>query len=459
MPGADRRCPLTCANLVTAPSVSGVTSSLPELAPPDPSDAVAAPRPGLRRAALVIAPASMAANVLGYVLTVVVSRALGPDGFGALGALLGLLLIGAVPALALQAVAARRVAVASAQQRPDVVRGVLRFSLLLGLGTTVVFLLAAPVVTAYLHLDGLAPAAWLAASLAPVAVISGGQGVLQGAERFPPLAVVFVVAAALRVAGGVVAVLLGAGLTGVLIGTTAGSALAAVVAVLLARRACPPGLTPAGGPPEGMLREVGLAGFGLLALVALSNVDVLLARHHLPAREAGLYAVGAVLAKAAYWAPQVVVVVVFPRLAGEAARRALRGAVLIVAGFGACVVAGTALLAEPLLRLVFGTEYVDLAPWAWAFAALGSVLALVQLLVVNGIAARSRGTALLVAAAVVVETALVSLLLHDGLGQVVGVALAAALLVVLLGGALLVLPRRGWAVSGRRRPTSGRRRR
>ena len=397
-----------------------------------------APRPGLTRAALVVAPATMAANVLGYAFTVVVSRALGPDGFGALGALLGLLLIGAVPALALQAVAARRVAVGGATA--DVVRPLVRASLLLGLGTSAVLLVAAPALEAYLRLDGLAAAVWVALSLAPLAVVSGAQGVLQGAERFAALAVVFVTAAALRVVGGVVAVLADAGVAGVLAATTAGSVLAAALALALVGR--PVSRTGAVPPVQHLPRELVAATSGLLALVAMANVDVLLARHHLAAEAAGLYAVGAVLAKVAFWAPQAVAVVVLPRLAGERGAEVLRAALLCVGGFGAALVAGAALLAGPVLRLVFGDAYAGLAPTAWAFTALGAALAVAHLLVVHGIAVRSGRLAAVLAGVVVVEVLVISLWRHDSLEQVVLTALTGALVVV-AAGLLLVRRRRG----------------
>ena len=401
-------------------------------------------RPGLTRAALVVAPATMAANVLGYAFTVVVSRALGPDGFGALGALLGLLLIGAVPALALQAVAARRVALGGATA--DVVRPLVRASLVLGLGTSAVLVAAAPALEAYLRLDGRAAAVWVALSLAPVAVVSAAQGVLQGAERFAALAVVFVAAAALRVVGGVVAVLADAGVAGVLAATTAGSVLAAALALALVGRPRPPdGAAPLSRHLSRHLpRELATATSGLLALVAMANVDVLLARHHLAAGDAGRYAVGAVLAKIAFWAPQAVAVLVLPRLAGERGAQVLRAALLCVGMFGAALVLGAALLAGPVLRLVFGTAYAGLAPTAWAFTALGAALAVAHLLVVNGIAVRSGRLAGVVAGVVVAEVLVISLWRHDSLEQVVITALTGALAVV--GAGLLLARRPGTAV-------------
>jgi O-antigen/teichoic acid export membrane protein len=388
-------------------------------------------RTALARAGLLVGPATLLANVLGYAFNVVVSRALGPDGYGALGALLGLVLIGAVPALALQAVAARRTAAATCEELPGLVARLLRTTLLLGAATTAVLAAVCVPVSGYLRLDGLSAALWLAVSLAPLVAVSGAQGVLQGRERFGPLAVLFVVAAGLRLAGGTVAVAVGGAQTAVLAGTAVGSTVAALVGLVLVRGLVPAGTVAAADP--GLPRELLRAGGGLLALVTVANVDVLLARHHLPAREAGLYAAGAVFAKGAFWAPQVVVVLALPRLGGAQGQRVLRASLLAVTGCGALLVAGTALLARPLVAVVFGERYAALADTAWAFTALGAALAVAQLLVFSGIATQSIRLALLVAATAAAEAALITVALHDSVGQVVGAALGSALVLVAAG--------------------------
>ncbi len=384
----------------------------------------------LARAGLLVGPATLLANVLGYAFNVVVSRALGPDGYGALGALLGLVLIGAVPALALQAVVARRTAAADAAALPGLVAHLLRTALLVGAGTTAVLAAVAVPVTSYLRLDGHAAALWLAVSLAPLVAVSATQGVLQGRERFARLALLFVVAAGLRLAGGVVAVAAGGAETAVLAGTAVGSAVAAALGLVLVRAVVP---VADAATEHGLGRELLRAGGGLLALVTVANLDVLLARHHLPARQAGLYAAGAVFAKGAFWAPQVVVVLALPRLGGAQGRRVLRASLLAVTGCGVALVAGTAVLAGPLVRVVFGEGYAPLAHTAWAFTALGAALAVAQLLVFSGIATQSVRLAVLVAATAAAEAALITLVLHDSVAQVVGAALGSALVLVAAG--------------------------
>jgi len=66
---------------------------------------------GLGRAALLVVPAVLAGNLVGYLFTVVVARQLGPAAYGALGGLLAIVIALAVPGMALQLVVARRAAV------------------------------------------------------------------------------------------------------------------------------------------------------------------------------------------------------------------------------------------------------------------------------------------------------------------------------------------------------------
>jgi len=66
----------------------------------------------LRRDALVLAAGMGVANAGNYAFNVVMAFLLGPEAYGALAALLALVLVGSVPGLALQAVVARRTALA-----------------------------------------------------------------------------------------------------------------------------------------------------------------------------------------------------------------------------------------------------------------------------------------------------------------------------------------------------------
>jgi O-antigen/teichoic acid export membrane protein len=71
------------------------------------------------------------------------------------------------------------------------------------------------------------------------------------------------------------------------------------------------------------------------------------------------------------------------------------------------------------------------------FAALGTALALVQLLLFEGIATRDRRMGRAVAVALVAEVALVAGLLHASVGQIAGTALGVAVALAATGWWLL----------------------
>jgi O-antigen/teichoic acid export membrane protein len=402
--------------------------------------AEASPEPApvsLRRAALLVAPAMAVANGLNYAFNVVMSRELGPADYGALGALLAVVLVGTVPGVALQAVVARYTALA----RDDAIAGlwaavvvaVLGVGAVLGLLTVI----ASPGVRAFMHLDSLAPCLWLAVALLPLPLLSAVHGMLQGREWFGALAAVLLVDAAGRLVIGFGLVHGGFGVGGALAGSAAGSVTAVLVALphLRARLARGWRRRPALGGAGA--REIGTAAVGILGLLLLANVDVLLARHYLAREASGLYAAGAMLTKVAYWAPQFVVTVVFARLVVTADRRRLLArSATAVAGLGAALVLGSALAPELVARLSFGQAYLGVGPALPLFAALGTGLALVQLVLFSGLAMADRRMHLLPLAAVAAETVLVVFVLHGSVVQVVGAALAVVAVLLAVGYAL-----------------------
>jgi O-antigen/teichoic acid export membrane protein len=428
-------------------------------------DTAVPPSRSLRRDAVVLAAGMAVANAGNYGFNLVMAFLLGPEAYGALAALLALVLVGSVPGLALQAVVARRTALAGGSVWPGARWLVGRA----GLGLALLAVVAGPALVLFLHLDSAVPLLWLALALAPTPLLFAVQGLLQGRERFAALAAVMVAGAGVKLAIGLALVAAGSGVSGAMAGVAAGGILAALAGLHLAAPravdnpapsspgsatlpvgapqleaggatrpevggavrpevggAVRPGAGGAERPGPGWWREVGGATTGLLGLFLLANLDVLLARHYLDRAAAGRYALGAVVAKIAFWAPQFVVTIVFPRLVGGAGRRRLLGtSALVIGGFGGLLAAALAVAALAGLAVpVLGGGYAELGPLLPLFAALGTGLALVQLLLFEGIATRDRGMGRAVAVALVAEVALVAGPLHGSVGQVVGAALA-----------------------------------
>jgi O-antigen/teichoic acid export membrane protein len=383
-------------------------------------------RASLARGGGLVAPALTLVNVLGYALTLVAAHVLDKNAYGELGAYLGVLLVALVPALALQAVVARSVATRPAGEPtlPVVLR-----SAQLGVVFSVLAAAASPAVAAFLHTGVLGPL-WLAAQLAPFVVLTAAMGVLQGSERFGALAVI-IVAQGLGKAVGILPLLIGGGTSDVLaalfVGTT-GTALLALV-VLSPRHG-------AGALPLPTVRQVASATSGLLALLVIANLDVLLARNVLSGDESGRYSAGSVLAKAAFWLPQAVALVIFPRLADrEAGKALLHKSVLVVGALGAVEVLGCVLLARPFLRITFGASYASLSDIAWLWVVQGAALSVVQLLIYRAIATHDQIVGRVVGAVAVAEAITVLVVAPSTPGPIIAIATVAALL--LMAGLLL----------------------
>jgi O-antigen/teichoic acid export membrane protein len=423
-------------------------------------DAPAARAGSLLRAGILVAPLMALGNGLNYVYNIVMARLLGPAGYGALGALLALALIASVPGLALQVVVARHTALRAGDRRAvaELWSATLAGVVLAGLALGLLVAAASPLLAGYLRLGSLAPALWLAASVAPLPALAAVQGMLQGRERFALLAVVLVAAAAGKLAAGVALVALGTGVDGAIAAVAVGSLAAVLLALVWVR--------PAAGRsgrtardwarllPRGLGREVAAATGGILGLFVLANVDVLLARHHLGAAASGLYAAGAVVAKIAYWAPQFVVLIVFPRMVTSSDRRRLLArSAGCMAAFGALLVAAAAAAPHLAAGVAFGQSYLAVGPTLPLFAALGTCLALVQLVLFSGIASADARLTVLLVAAVGTEVATVSAVLHRSVTEIVTVALAVA--ATLLAGGWLLERGRGVREVARSRALAG----
>jgi hypothetical protein len=401
--------------------------------------AVDARRP-LSRGGLILAPTVGLTNAVHYGYNVLMAALLGPAAYGALGALLALVLIGGVPGLALQTVVARHTALRLRHgDAAPVWRAALRLSARWGLALGAAAALAGPALAGYLHLGSVAPVLVLALVVAPSPAYYAAQGALVGREAFAAIGLVGLSNAAGKLAGGLLLVAAGLGVPGALAGAAAGSvvgALAGVAAVRAAgRRDAPPQAPerPRGAPALG--RETLTALLGLVGLFLLTNLDVPLARHYLPAGASGLYALGALVAKIAFWGPQFAIVLVFARLVTTRdRRRLLAGSAAVILAVGALLAAGLAVLASQHVALpLLGRDYGRITPLLPLFAMLGSGLALVELLLFEEIATSAPRMGRVLVAAAAIEAVLVATVFHRSAAAVLGTALAVTLALVAAG--------------------------
>ncbi|MFC3963552.1 polysaccharide biosynthesis protein [Nocardia jiangsuensis] len=410
-------------------------------------------RPPLVAELTSVTAGAMIANAAGYLLQLLAGRWLGAAGYSEFASLLAVQLLCAVPALALQNVIAR-----------ELVRGA-PVAALRATRTRCAVIVAAlaallvPVVSVALDIGALACAAALVAAPALV-LVSGEQGILQGQRRFRALAVVLGCTGIARVVPALTVLALGAGAAAALAAAAVGLAAAAAYARYAAgsavgARAGVPDAARAGsatsgagvarGPADaaraasrtsGAVGPDGIAAAGSrartavrdhtagvaavlraaqvqAALMALSSADLILARIVLDEVDAGRYALGTIATKIAFWLPQAVGVVLYPRMAQPAqSARAIRDALAVLSGIGVAAVA-VAALAAPLAPLFAGADYAPVQNLLWLFALHGAILAVLQGALLSAIAVDRTAPAALTWIGLAVEVTLMATLAHS----------------------------------------------
>lgn len=341
---------------------------------------------------------SMTANIAAYLLALPAARWLGPAGYGEFAALLAAQLVLAVPALALQTVVAREVV----HGKPVPALRVLGYRC--AAIVAVVALAFVPLMSWALDTSLAATASALVA--APLLVLLGTeQGLLQGAGRFAELSVVLAGAGIVKVAPAVAVLAVGGGPGPTLLAGAAGTGVMAFVARLITSRR-----------PSGTGRPVDTTTIGVatvlrasqvqLALIALTSVDLVAARMVLDSHDAGLYAAGAVATKAAFWLPQAIGVVLYPRMANpEHSTAAIRSALGVLVALGGVLVVGAA-AAAPLAPVVFGDDYTPVQGILWMFAWNGAALAVLQGALLSAIAGERTQLAIVAWVGLAVEVVL-----------------------------------------------------
>ena len=336
----------------------------PAAAGPEPPEVTAGdPETGK---AIGLAIATMGANLVAVVFTVVFTRILGADGYGSLAALLNLSVILFVPGSALQVAAAREATLGRLGRGGELAGTLARWSrhIVAGLGVIAVLsILAREPLADLINIDQ----AWAAAAVPATGVmwllLCLQRGLLQSARAYREVGLSVFAEALGRLLLAVVFVAAGLDVTGAYLGTLASIAVtAAALAWLLRRRLGAPDLHSRPHPLPALARKAALPIAALTLVAALQNVDVIMAKHVLTDAVAGVYAASTVAAKAVVWIAFGLGFWVLPEAtrraaAGRDPREVLLRALAVIGVLSVGALAVFAAVPEWLLRTAFGADY------------------------------------------------------------------------------------------------------
>ena len=256
---------------------------------------------------------------------------------------------------------------------------------------------------------------------------------MQGERRWGALGALYLAMGLSRVTVGTLCMVLRPTEAGAMLGVALALFAPVVVGHLALRRPRDPGEHSAVNSLRPVLVEAARSSMALLAFYVLSNTDIVVARNVLDSHDAGLYASGLILAKVVLFLPQFVVVLAFPSMSTAGQRRlALLRSLGLMIVLGVCSVLGSVLLSGVAMVFVGGEKYADVEGHLWAFAVLGSLMAMLQLLVYSVLARQGTRSAYLIWLAVAVLVVLS--LRADSLVSLLATVIAvdAVLLVALL---------------------------
>ncbi len=358
---------------------------------------------------------------LAYVTSVVAARTLDQASFGAFGAILNSIQIGTTVALGMQALIARRVA--TMKSYGSLLKFALEVSLIVLVGVAI---LSYPL--SYLFNIEYWILFLALASLAPFVFISAQAGIAQGNEFFFRLAGIYIVLGLGRSIFAIVGLLANPALEVVAYSFFFGMLGSAFVGHFIL------------GSHRKFIKSKRInheysglvkATQALLALYVLVNVDVLLARVVLSAEDSGIYSVGMLVAKVAFFLPQAVTVVLFPRM-GKNDSSALRLALLGTSGIGLLYILLGFFGSEFVVNAIGGSNYAILYQDVWLFALEGTLFAILQVLLYGRIAREDTSVSIMLWVGSIVASLLVVFVFPRTIENVVLVLIGTTFILIII---------------------------
>ncbi len=261
---------------------------------------------------IVLLTGSGLTTAINLTYNIVLARFLGPKGFGQAAVIYTILTLVSAVTLSFQIISAKMVAKQNTPElRYAVYKGFHRGAWICGILAALVLLSFKGVISDYLNLPDHGLIALLAIGVAFYVPLGCRRGYIQGTYGFKHLATNLVVEGAFRLGGSLLLILMGYGVTGVIVANAAAVAVAYLAAMPKheGRIASPIGISFAA-------REATQALIFFSGQVLINNCDIVLVIHFFSAKDAGLYAAVAMVGRVIFSFSSAVVNSMFPIVAG-----------------------------------------------------------------------------------------------------------------------------------------------
>jgi O-antigen/teichoic acid export membrane protein len=401
----------------------------------------------LVRQNVVLFAGGLAAGAGSFVYHAIAGRILGPAAYGQVASLIAAYAIGLTIAVILSLVLARHTATLIAGGESGIGSLLMRTAAVMAIPCLAIVLITALIarsVAAFEHLASSVPVLILGLAIALGWQLAIPRGILQGLQRFKPLAVNLALDPIVRVSALLALLAGGYAVFGAMAAVVAGLVVALGVGIYSLRDRL--------GGTHAVVRLRLVAGFsltaaaGVVGIQLLFNQDVVLAEHYLPSHQGGIYGGLNKIATIVFYLTLSVSQVLFPRVVDAIARRQHPGRLLlssagILSALGAAAMLLFAVVPGLVVGVLYGPAFRDATPYVLAVGVIGLALSLDNLLVQFFMAVRDYWFVPILAVGCVAEAGLI-ILFHAAVGQVVADILLSllSLLVLLTVRCYLLLP-------------------
>jgi O-antigen/teichoic acid export membrane protein len=364
--------------------------------------------------------ALLTVNASSYLLNIALSHMLPKGRFAEVVAMLSVVFLFNVPALAVQTLVAREVAQNPANRNVnEVFQGIARAMYVGAVLVGAVGVAASPLLASFLRLESVAPAVVFAFVSGLALIVPLYRGILQGRRRFGELTLNIGAESILRLLGSVILVLVGFQTSGVL----GAFGVAMIAAFILGRTATASDMASVEpvSARRGSIKLVSLV--PMLAAMGLTyglfNLDVVLAKHYLPAAVAGDYAAISLAGRVVLYLTSSVGGVILSSYEKSSVNggQLLAKGLAVVLGASGAVELAYAVASKPLMTLVFGPTYGGASRWLPILGAGMVLLAGANLFMYFLIAMRRMAFIAVLATALCLEVGLI-LWHHQGVGDI-----------------------------------------
>lgn len=307
-------------------------------------------------------------NIGNYGINLLLGHWLAPADFSEVGLLATLLLLLSFIAVGFQMTAARYVAGSIPQEAATVIKWLRRLALFAGI-VPLLFLFACAGLLQHFfntHSPWIFPI--FGVGLPFYLLMSINRGILQGQSRFGRLAVTYQAEMWVRLFCSILLYKAGTGIPGI----TAAITLSLIISYLVS-------VVSFNEKDHYPFEKKELMKFLLIILIyecsqiLINNSDTLLVKHYFSPADAGLYAAMALIGRIVYFSTWTVVTLLFPiviRLEKEGKPHLVyfSGSLLLVSAMAAVIILICYLFPVQAISLLFGQDYIPVAPLLWKYA-------------------------------------------------------------------------------------------